>query len=217
MQEDATELISQDPIVLYEDKKYYPEMQEVYPDAETMIEQEDQMAITEPIIKPVAQNTHDMFERINPGLNYDFQFYKDLSKNPKSIRNVAFLGHLHSGKTGFCDILVEQSMDRKFHPKLTKRYTDTRKDEQERLISIKSTPLSFLLQNSREKSYIFNMMDTPGHTNFFDEVAAGIRLSDGAVLVVDVIEGLMIGTEKIIEYLVHQQMPVSHFSFHEWS
>jgi U5 small nuclear ribonucleoprotein component len=47
------------------------------------------------------------------------------------------------------------------------------------------------------------MMDTPGHTNFFDEVAAGLRMSDGAVLVVDVVEGVMIGTEVIIEYLVH--------------
>lgn len=213
LQEGREELVGEDPIVLYEDKKYYPEMSEVYPEAEAMIEDEDQMAITEPIVKPLSKNTHEMFERINPGLNYDFQFYRDLSRNPKNIRNVAFVGHLHAGKTGFCDILVEQCMDRKFHPRLTKRYTDARRDEQERLISVKASPLSFLLQSSSEKSFVFNMMDTPGHTAFFDEAAAGLRLSDGAVLVVDVVEGVMLGTEVLIDYLVHQQLPVSGCEF----
>ena len=48
------------------------------------------------------------------------------------------------------------------------------------------------------KSFLFNFMDTPGHTCFSDEVTAGFRLSDGAVIVIDCIEGVTFYTEKLI-------------------
>jgi len=41
-----------------------------------------------------------------------------------------------------------------------------------------------------EKSHLFNLIDTPGHVNFVDEVASAIRLVDGIILVVDVVEGV---------------------------
>lgn len=50
--------------------------------------------------------------------------------------------------------------------------------------------MSLVLQNSRGKSHLINLMDTPGHVNFVDEVASCARLSDGIVLVVDVVEGV---------------------------
>ena len=42
------------------------------------------------------------------------------------------------------------------------RYTDSRIDEQERGISLKMTPMSLVLESSASKSYLFNIMDTPG-------------------------------------------------------
>ena len=42
------------------------------------------------------------------------------------------------------------------------RFTDTRTDEQERGISLKMTPMSFILEASSSKSYLINMIDTPG-------------------------------------------------------
>lgn len=72
------------------------------------------------------------------------------------------------------------------------RYTDTRVDEQERRISIKSVPMSLVLEDSNSKSFLINIMDAPGHVNFSDEMSAALRLADGAVLVVDAAEGVMV-------------------------
>lgn len=82
------------------------------------------------------------------------------------------------------------------------RYTDSHLLERDRGISIKSAPLSLVLQNTRGKSYLCNLLDTPGHTNFQDEVAASTRLADGVLLVVDVVEGVMCNTEAIIKHAI---------------
>ena len=60
----------------------------------------------------------------------------------------------------------------------------------EREISIKSSPMSLILSTTGGKSHLINFIDTPGHVNFVDEVATAIRLADGVLLVVDVVEGV---------------------------
>ena len=50
--------------------------------------------------------------------------------------------------------------------------------------------MSFILSTSAGKSHLVHAIDTPGHVNFLDEVAAAIRLVDGILLVVDVLEGV---------------------------
>ena len=69
------------------------------------------------------------------------------------------------------DMLVQETHVKHWDPSIEHKYTDTRRDEKERMLSIKSMPMSFILQNSREKSYLVNIVDTPGHPNFIDEVA----------------------------------------------
>jgi len=58
--------------------------------------------------------------------------------------------------------------------------------------------MSLILPNSKDKSYLFNLFDTPGHINFTDEVSCALRASDAALVVVDVIEGVMMCTEVYI-------------------
>jgi U5 small nuclear ribonucleoprotein component len=197
------ERIDEDQIILYEDKKYYPEMEEVYRGAETLIEEEDAQAITDPLIKDNKEKKFDL--RVpTPQLNYSTEFLMDMMKNPNTIKNVALVGHLHHGKTMLVDTLISQTHT----DKMPAKFTDARFDENERKISLKATPMSLVLQNSKGKSYLVNLIDTPGHPNFVDEVCCGLRLADGAVLVVDSVEGCMANTEHIINYIVHEQIPV---------
>ncbi|KAK6424327.1 hypothetical protein LTR95_016393, partial [Oleoguttula sp. CCFEE 5521] len=88
------------------------------------------------------------------------------------------------------------------------RYTDTHLLEHERGVSIKASPMSLPLQATSGKTHLFNMIDTPGHVNFADEVAASMRLVDGVVVVVDVVEGVQVLTELAIKHAVLANLPI---------
>ncbi|KAJ0745247.1 putative protein-synthesizing GTPase [Helianthus annuus] len=182
-------------IVLAEDKKYYPTAEEVYgEEVETLVMDEDEQPLELPIIKPVRDIKFEVGVK-DSSTYVSTQFLLGLSSNPTLVRNVALVGHLQHGKTVFMDMLVEQThhistFDQNSEKHM--RYTDTRVDEQERRISIKAVPMSLVLEDSNSKSYMCNIMDTPGHVNFSDEMTAALRLADGAVLIVDAAEGVMV-------------------------
>ena len=182
-------------VVLAEDKKYYPTAEEVYgEEVETLVMDEDELPLEQPIIKPVKNLKFELGVK-DPSTYVSTQFLLGLMSNPALVRNVALVGHLHHGKTLFMDMLVEQThhistFDEKSEKHM--RYTDTRIDEQERKISIKAVPMSLVLEDSNSKSYLCNIMDTSGHVNFSDEMTAALRLADGAVLIVDAADGVMV-------------------------
>ena len=205
-------------VVLHEDKQYYPTAQQVYgPGVETKVEEEDAQPLTQPIIAPVVHRKFVAQEADLPSVHFERQFMTDMMNFPEQIRNIAFTGHLHHGKTSLMDMLVllthdlsdkvEQKTGRKRDEQL--RYTDVHILERERGLSVKAAPMSLVLQGTRGKSHLFNILDTPGHVNFVDEVAASLRLVDGVVLVVDVVEGVQINTEQIIRYAVLEDLPLT--------
>lgn len=129
-------------------------------------------------------------------------------KNQRLIRNICVAGHLGHGKTLLMDMLIQQTHLRKWDLEKNYRWMDTRTDEQERHLSVKASPITLLLTNSKSKHYVFNTIDTPGHPNFIGEFVAALRLTDGVVLVVDAVEGVMLMTRKIIKHIVRENVDV---------
>ncbi len=218
-------------VTLAEDKKYYPTAEEVYgADTETLVETEDAQPLEEPIVAPVkVKNIEASGQRMTGGsvgaqaraqdarveMKVHEEFLKGLLGETRHMgRNVCVAGHLHHGKTTLFDMLLEETHDVDYECLANDkqlRYTDTRLDEQARGISIKSTPMTLPLQTSRGKTMLFNMMDTPGHVNFSDEVTASMRLSDGVLLVVDAVEGVMTSTTRQIKHAARDGLPVCVF------
>eukprot|EP01114_Cavostelium_apophysatum_P008768 TRINITY_DN2152_c0_g1_i2.p1 TRINITY_DN2152_c0_g1~~TRINITY_DN2152_c0_g1_i2.p1 ORF type:complete len:970 (-),score=294.30 TRINITY_DN2152_c0_g1_i2:64-2973(-) len=195
-------------IILHEDKKYYPSAEEVYPGVETLVQDEDTQPLTQPIIAPIKAKNFEHIEAGLPDTTYSKEFLVDLTRFPDLARNVALVGHIHHGKTLLMDMFVQQT-----HPTLKNfqkaiRYSDNRLDEQERGVSIKATPMTLVLQSSKEKSYLMNIFDTPGHVCFSDEVTAAMRVSDGIVLVVDAVEGVMLQTERFIKAALQENLSI---------
>lgn len=182
-----------------------------------MVQEEDTQPLTQPIIAPIQQKKFVVQEADLPPVHFSRDFMTDLMNFPEQIRNIAFAGHLHHGKTALMDMLVLQTHD--LNERLEKktgrkrdeqlRYTDVHILERERGISIKSAPMTLVLEGTKGKSHLLNLLDTPGHVNFVDEVAASLRLVDGVVLVVDVVEGVQINTEQIIKYAVLEDLPLT--------
>eukprot|EP00640_Fibrocapsa_japonica_P000517 CAMPEP_0113940842 /NCGR_PEP_ID=MMETSP1339-20121228/6886_1 /TAXON_ID=94617 /ORGANISM="Fibrocapsa japonica" /LENGTH=1009 /DNA_ID=CAMNT_0000944805 /DNA_START=44 /DNA_END=3073 /DNA_ORIENTATION=- /assembly_acc=CAM_ASM_000762 len=200
--------VEETAIQLHEDKKYYPDAEEVYGGAETVVLDEDAQPLEEPIIAPVKVKSFSVLEKELPKTTYSLEFLAGLCEAPQLVRHVVVCGQLHHGKTLLMDILISQTHTKAWPAHKETKYTDTRKDEHQRELSIKSTPVSLVLENTRGKSFLLNIMDCPGHPNFADEMTAGMRAADGVVVVVDCAEGVMLGTERAISHAVSQGLPI---------
>ncbi|KAJ4438891.1 U5 small nuclear ribonucleoprotein component [Periplaneta americana] len=198
-------------VVLHEDKRYYPAALEVFgPEVETIVQEEDNQPLDKPLIAPIKKKKFQLKEQDLPETVYNMEFLADMMDNPNLIRNVALIGHLHHGKTTFVDCLIRQT-----HPGFRSteernlRYTDTLFTEQERGVGIKAIPVTLVLPNVKNKSYLINVFDTPGHVNFSDEVTAAKRICDGVVLFVDAAEGVMLNTERLLKHAVQEKLAIA--------
>ena len=220
--EDSSPTQQADPInaiVLHEDKEHYPSAEQTFGEGvRTAVLDEDAMELDQPIVEPVVTKSHhaEDGEDIANKFIYSDEFLTSILSNEttRTRRAVALVGHLHHGKTSLVDCLMETTLVQNWGSKASledqgPRFTDTLKSEQERQMSLVSTPLTLLLPDTRGKTYGVTLVDCPGHVHFHDESVAALRLVDGAMLVVDAVEGIMMHTELLIKQIVSEGLPLT--------
>ncbi len=132
---------------------------------------------------------------------------RDMVKNhPMDQRRVfSIAAHIDHGKTTTSDYLLRRAGLMSDHDAGLKLMTDSDEEEQERGITI-FTSVVLLSYERDDKTYLFEINDTPGHISFTGEVSRALRGSDGAIILVDALEGLMTQTITNIQLAVGSEL-----------